>query len=57
MRATCGLRDVLVGAIAFLAGCSSGAGVTFMRFAQSLEEALRTAMEDLRHLPDPYAER
>lgn len=31
--------------------------VTFLRFGKSLEEALRMAMEDLRHLPDEYAER
>lgn len=31
--------------------------VTFMRFGMSLEEALREAMADLRHLPDDYAER
>jgi beta-aspartyl-peptidase (threonine type) len=29
--------------------------VTFLRFGMSLEEALRTAMEDLRALDDPYA--
>lgn len=29
--------------------------VTFMRFGQSLEEALRLAAEDLRSLDDPYA--
>jgi beta-aspartyl-peptidase (threonine type) len=28
--------------------------VTFMRFGQTLEEALRTAMNDLSHLDDPY---
>ena len=31
--------------------------VTYMRFGMSLEEALREAMADLRHLPDDYAER
>jgi beta-aspartyl-peptidase (threonine type) len=29
--------------------------VTFMRFGQSLPEALETAMKDLAHLDDPYA--
>jgi L-asparaginase / beta-aspartyl-peptidase len=29
--------------------------VTFMRFGMGLEEAVRLAMEDLRHLDDPYA--
>ena len=28
--------------------------VTFMRFGQSLDEALRTAINDLSHLDDPY---
>jgi isoaspartyl peptidase/L-asparaginase-like protein (Ntn-hydrolase superfamily) len=28
--------------------------VTFMRFGQTLEEALRTAMNDLSRLDDPY---
>jgi beta-aspartyl-peptidase (threonine type) len=37
--------------------CTAHSVVTFMRFGQSLDEALRTAMEDLRYLPDPYAER
>jgi beta-aspartyl-peptidase (threonine type) len=31
--------------------------VTYMRFGMSLNEALTTAMEDLRALVDPYAER
>lgn len=31
--------------------------VTCMRFGKSLDEALQIAMEDLRHLADPYAER
>ncbi|HET9017315.1 MAG TPA: N(4)-(beta-N-acetylglucosaminyl)-L-asparaginase [Thermomicrobiaceae bacterium] len=31
--------------------------VMFLREGHSLEEALRRAMVDLRHLPDPYAER
>jgi beta-aspartyl-peptidase (threonine type) len=31
--------------------------VTYMRFGMSLEEALQTAMHDLSHLVDPYAER
>lgn len=31
--------------------------VTYMRFGKSLEEALQMAMEDLRHIADPFAER
>lgn len=31
--------------------------VTYLRFGMSLEEALTTAMQDLSHLVDPYAER
>jgi beta-aspartyl-peptidase (threonine type) len=37
--------------------CSAHSVVTYMRFGMSLEEALKTAMEDLSHLVDPYAER
>jgi L-asparaginase / beta-aspartyl-peptidase len=31
--------------------------VTYMRFGKSLEEAIQLAMEDLRHIADPFAER
>jgi beta-aspartyl-peptidase (threonine type) len=37
--------------------CSAHSVVTYMRFGMPLEDALRTAMEDLSHLVDPYAER
>jgi beta-aspartyl-peptidase (threonine type) len=35
--------------------CTAHSVVTFLRFGQSLEEALTTAMTDLRALDDPYA--
>lgn len=35
--------------------CSAHSVVTFLRFGLSLDEALRTAMIDLRGLDDPYA--
>lgn len=35
--------------------CTAHSVVTFLRFGQSLEEALTTAMIDLRSLDDPYA--
>jgi beta-aspartyl-peptidase (threonine type) len=35
--------------------CTAHSVVTFLRFGMPLEEALRTAMEDLRALDDPYA--
>ena len=35
--------------------CTAHSVVTFMRFGLSLEDAVRTAMEDLAHLDDPYA--
>jgi isoaspartyl peptidase/L-asparaginase-like protein (Ntn-hydrolase superfamily) len=35
--------------------CSAHSVVTFLRFGQTLEEALSTAMTDLRALDDPYA--
>lgn len=35
--------------------CTAHSVVTFLRFGMSLEEALRTAMTDLRALDDPYA--
>jgi beta-aspartyl-peptidase (threonine type) len=35
--------------------CTAHSVVTFLRFGQSLEEALTTAMTDLRSLDDPYA--
>jgi L-asparaginase / beta-aspartyl-peptidase len=35
--------------------CTAHSVVTFLRFGLSLEEALRTAMTDLRALDDPYA--
>jgi beta-aspartyl-peptidase (threonine type) len=38
-----------------LRACTAHSVVTFLRFGMSLEEALRTAMTDLRALDDPYA--
>ncbi len=35
--------------------CTAHSVVTFMRFGMSLDEALRTAIQDLAHLDDPYA--
>ncbi len=35
--------------------CTAHSVVTFMRFGLSLDEALKTAMNDLAHLDDPYA--
>jgi beta-aspartyl-peptidase (threonine type) len=35
--------------------CTAHSVVTFMRFGMSLDDALRTAMQDLNHLDDPYA--
>lgn len=35
--------------------CTAHSVVTFMRFGMGLNEALRTAMNDLAHLDDPYA--
>jgi beta-aspartyl-peptidase (threonine type) len=35
--------------------CTAHSVVTFLRFGMALEDALRTAMEDLRALDDPYA--
>jgi len=35
--------------------CTAHSVVTFMRFGMSLDEALRTAMNDLSRLDDPYA--
>lgn len=34
--------------------CTAHSVVTFMRFGMSLDDALRTAMNDLAHLDDPY---
>ncbi len=34
--------------------CTAHSVVTFMRFGMSIDEALRQAMLDLRHLDDPY---
>lgn len=35
--------------------CTAHSVVTFLRFGMTLEDALRTAMQDLAHLDDPYA--
>ena len=35
--------------------CTAHSFVTFLRFGVGFQDALRTAMEDLRHLDDPYA--
>lgn len=35
--------------------CTAHSVVTFMRFGMGLNEALKTAMNDLAHLDDPYA--